>query len=317
MTEDRRRPVTVLGGFLGSGKTTLLRRVGASGPLSGVAVVVNELGEVGLDHELVRSVADRPVLVGGGCACCERREDLVGALRELLDADQRGLVGPLRRVVIETSGLADPAPILFTIATDPVLQHHFRVDGVLVTVDGLQGLESLDLHPECGKQVAVADRLVVTKADVAPAAVLDRLEERLRARNPFASIERRGLDDPPPPLLEPLGDGRARAGAAPVSHEPSASAFALSFAEPLDWVGFSVWLSLLLQAHGEEVLRVKGVLDVAGVGPVSINGVQHVLHRPEHLEDWPDGARGSRVVLITQGLDADLLRRSLCAFQGG
>ena len=316
MTEDRRRPVTVLGGFLGSGKTTLLRRVGASGPLSGVAVVVNELGEVGLDHELVRSVADRPVLVGGGCACCERREDLVGALRELLDADQRGRVGPLRRVVIETSGLADPAPILFTIATDPVLQHHFRVDGVLVTVDGLQGLESLDLHPKCGKQVAVADRLVVTKADVAPAGVLDRLEERLRERNPFAAIERRGLDDPPPPLLEPLGERGPRAGADPAAHEPTASALALSFAEPLDWVGFSVWLSLLLQAHGEKVLRVKGVLDVAGVGPVSINGVQHVLHRPEHLGEWPDGAGESRVVLITQGLDAGLLRRSLWAFQG-
>lgn len=315
MTEDRRRPVTVLGGFLGSGKTTLLRTLGAAGPLAGVAVVVNELGEVGLDHELVRSVADRPVLVGGGCACCERREDLVAALRDLLDADERGLVGPLRRVVIETSGLADPAPILFTIATDPVLQHHFRVDGVVITVDGLQGLESLDLYPECAKQVAVADWLVVTKADAAPAALLDGLEERLREHNPFASIERRGLYDPPPALLEPLRDGGAWAGADPVPHEPAASALALSFPEPLDWIGFSVWLSMLLQAHGEEVLRVKGVLDVAGVGPVSINGVQHVLHRPEHLGTWPDGTAESRVVLITQGLDAGLLRRSLWAFQ--
>jgi G3E family GTPase len=314
---DRRRPVTVLGGFLGSGKTTLLRRLGAAGPLSGVAVVVNELGEVGLDHELVRSVAERPVLVGGGCACCERREELVGALRDLLDADQRGLVGPLRRVVIETSGLADPAPILFTIATDPVLQHHFRVDGVVVAVDGLQGLASLDHHAECGKQVAVADRLVVTKADVAAPEVLDRLEEELRSRNPFAAIERRGLDDPPPALLEPGRTGPAApVTAPPVPHEPAAASVALSFAEPLDWVGFSVWLTMLLHAHGEEVLRVKGVLDVADVGPVSINGVQHVLHRPEHLEEWPSSAGGSSLVLITQGLDAGLLRRSLFAFQG-
>jgi G3E family GTPase len=318
MAADRRRPVTVLGGFLGAGKTTLLRRLASAGPLSGVAVVVNELGEVGLDHELVRSVAERPVLVAGGCACCERREELVGALRELLDADQRGRVHPLRRVVIETSGLADPAPILFTIATDPVLQHHFRVDGVVVTVDGLQGLASLDHHPECGKQVAVADRLVVTKADAASDEALNALERRLRALNPFAPVERRGLDDPPPALLEPLGTRREPpVGAeAPSPHAPRASAVALSFAEPLDWIGFSVWLSALLHAHGEEVLRVKGVLDVSDVGPVAINGVQHVLHRPEHLAEWPTEEGGSQLVLIAQGIDASLLRRSLWAFQG-
>jgi G3E family GTPase len=167
--EDRqtRRPVTVVTGFLGSGKTTLLARVLSEPSMANTAVLVNEFGDVGLDHHLLRRVDERTVLLGSGCVCCTMREDLVGALMELLDLDQRGEISRLDRVVIETTGLADPAPILHTIYADPVLQHHFAVDLVLTTVDAVNGELHLDRNLESVKQVAAADKVVVTKTDIA------------------------------------------------------------------------------------------------------------------------------------------------------
>jgi G3E family GTPase len=316
MSRESRRPVTVVSGFLGTGKTTLLRHALGAGSPDAVAVIVNEFGAVGLDHDLLRHVGEWRVLVGGGCACCERREDLVRALRELLDLDQRGEIPRLDRVVIETSGLADPAPILFTIATDPLLQHHFTVEGVVVAVDGLNGEMQLDRRPESLKQALVADRLVVTKADVAEPEAVARLEARLRDVNPTAEVVRTGLDAPPGPELLRFDGGRVRE-VPPVAGggHGDVGQLSLRFERPLDWVAFSVWLSMLLHAHGERVLRVKGVLDVEDVGPVSVNGVQHVLHRPEHLDGWPDGERSSRLVLIVSGLDTGLVARSLDTFQ--
>lgn len=308
-----RCPVTIVSGFLGSGKTTLLRRALSDGGGSGTAVVVNELGAVGLDHELVRPIAEQVSLVGGGCACCERRDDLVDVLRELLDLDQRGAVPRLRRMVIETSGLADPAPILFTVATDPVLQYHFAVEGLLTTVDALQGAEQLDRHPESRKQVVVADRLLLTKTDLVEPAVEARLRERLRELNPVAEIVPGGLDVPLPADLLRVSPGE-RTYEAPETGHPSTGCLALSFAEPLDWIAFSVWLSMLLHAHGEAVLRVKGLLEVAETGPVAINAIQHVVHQPEHLPAWPEGPRDSRLVLITRGLDGAAIERSLRRF---
>jgi len=311
-----RRPVTVVSGFLGSGKTTLLRRLlGAGGEGgAGVAVVVNEAGAVGLDHHLVRQVAERVSLVGGGCACCERRDDLVRTLRELLDLDQRGIIPRLRRVVIETSGLADPAPILFTVTTDPVLRHHFAVDGVLAAVDALQGPEQLERHEESRKQVAVADRVLVTKTDLAEPAAVAGLVTRLRDLNPAAEILRGGLDVTlDPALLEVGGGGRVGPEASEGRHRPTGS-LALSFERPVDWIAFSVWLSMLLHAHGEEVLRVKALLDVAEVGPVAVNAVQHVVHRPEHLVAWGDAEPVSRLVMIVRGLPVERIERSLRVF---
>lgn len=310
-----RRPVTIVAGFLGSGKTTLLRRALESAPLARVAVVVNEFGEVGLDHELVRAVAEQTVLVGAGCACCERLGDLVRALRELLDLDQRGDIPRLERVLIETSGLADPAPILFTIATDPVLRHHFVVDGVVVAVDGLNGSAQLDRYPESRKQALVADRMVLTKADATDPRTLEGLEERLRRLNPAASVVRCGLDRPADPAVLRFEGARAGVPPVPETDHSATDALSLELAEPLDWVAFGVWLSMLLHAHGERVLRVKGLLDTGEAGPVWVNGVQHVLHRPEHLDRWPDGARSSRLVMILRGVERTAVTRSLRAFQ--
>jgi G3E family GTPase len=315
-----KRPVSVLGGFLGSGKTTLLRRALSDGPVKDVAVVINEFGEVGLDHHLVRQAGEQTVLLAGGCVCCNRREDLVRVLKDFLDQDECGEIPKLRRVVIETSGLADPAPVLFTIVTDPVLQHHFQVDRIVVTVDALNGQLQLDRQPESLKQAAVADDLVITKVDAAEPEQTLRLVRRLRSLNPAARITESSFGEGAADIV--LGDhDHARLPAATSEaislesgHALDSRSISLSFDHPLDWVAFSLWLSLLLHAHGEDILRVKGLLDIEEVGLVAINGVQHLIHPPEHLEERPEGVQSSRLVLITRG-DATLIERSLHAFQ--
>jgi G3E family GTPase len=185
---DTRRPVTVVTGFLGSGKTTLLGKVLPEPSMANIAVLINEFGEVGLDHHLLRRVDERTILLGSGCVCCTTREDLIGALLELLALDERGEIPRLDRVVIETTGLADPAPILYTIFTDPVLQHHFSVDLVLATVDAVNGDLHLDRNPESLKQAAAADKIVITKTDIAEPRAVNGLLLRLGTINPSARL---------------------------------------------------------------------------------------------------------------------------------
>lgn len=329
-----RCPVTVISGFLGSGKTTLLRRVLADEGSKGIAVVINEFGEVALDHHLIRQVGEQTVLVSGGCVCCNRRDDLVRTMRDLLDLDQRGQIPKLRRVLIETSGLADPAPILFTLVTDPVLRHHFFVDGVVATVDAANGERQLDLHEESRKQATVADQLILTKVDMAMPAELEKLVHRLRTINPAAMItsatfgkvadgrffkDHEGFDSSR--LRGELGRGipvevphpDQSSGSSPAAESRSLS---LSLPRPLDWVAFTIWLSMLLYAHGEDVLRVKGLINAREVGAVVLNGVQHVLHPPEHLERWPAEEESSQLVFITRKkLDPESIVRSLNTFQ--
>jgi G3E family GTPase len=314
------RPVTIVTGFLGSGKTTLLGRVLLEPSMSNTAVLVNEFGEVGLDHHLLRRVDERAVLLGGGCVCCTTREDLVEALRELLDLAQRGEIPSLDRVVVETTGLADPAPILHTIFADPILQHHFSVDLVLTTVDAVNGDLHLDRNPESVKQVAAADKIVVTKTDIAGPEPVRGLLSRLGVINPSAQVleaafgetEATGLFSsngaglhavPEVPADEPHGAGE--------THSVS-----LTFDGPVDWTAFGVWLSMLLYARGEDVLRIKGLLDVGGGGPVVVNGVQHTMHPPEHLDRWPDEDYRSRIVFIARGIRPEELLGSLEAFRG-
>src|ERR671932_1914381 len=184
--EDRtaKKPVTVVTGFLGSGKTTLLSRVLSAPSLTNTAVLVNEFGRVGLDHHLLRRADEKPILLENGCVCCATREDLVGALLELLDEEDRGEIPALSGVVVETTGLADPAPILFTVFSHPVLQHHYYVDLVIVTVDAINGALHLDHNPESTKQVAAADVVVLTKTDVTTTGAVNPLRARLRNINP-------------------------------------------------------------------------------------------------------------------------------------
>jgi G3E family GTPase len=314
------RPVTVVTGFLGSGKTTLLGRVLSEPSMSNTAVLVNEFGEVGLDHHLLRRVDERAVLLGGGCVCCTTREDLVEALLELLDLDQRGEIPRLDRVVVETTGLADPAPILHTIFADPVLQHHFSVDLVLTTVDAINGDLHLDRNPESVKQVAAADKIVVTKTDVAEPDPVRGLLSRLGAINPSASVLEAAFGETDAgELFRPDGVG-SRAMPEPYAAEPhdagETHSVSLTFDGSVDWTAFGIWLSMLLHARGEDVLRVKGFLDVGERGPVVVNGVQHTIHPPEHLDRWPDENHRSRIVFITKGIRSEELLGSLEAFRG-
>jgi G3E family GTPase len=315
-----KRPITVVTGFLGSGKTTLLGRVLEDPSMANTAVLVNEFGEVGLDHHLLRRVDERTVLLGSGCVCCTTREDLVEALLELLDMDQRGDIPRLDRVVVETTGLADPAPILHTIFADPVLQHHFSVDLVLATVDAVNGDLHLDRNPESVKQVAAADKVVVTKTDVAEPESVRALLSRLGAINPSARFLEAAFGEVRVDELLSPGGAPARVVGAASAVEPhdvgETYSVSVTFEGAIDWTAFGIWLSMLLHARGEDVLRVKGLLDVGGAGPVVVNGVQHTIHPPEHLDRWPDEDHRSRIIFITRRIRAEELLGSLEAFRG-
>ena len=320
MSPERKRPVVVVTGFLGSGKTTLLRHVLAGRRAQGTAVLVNEFGEVGLDHHLVRQLDEQTILLNNGCVCCSVRDDLVQALSSLLDQEERGAIVPIDRVILETTGLADPAPILFTIETDPMLRHHFRVERVVVTVDAMHGERHLDRQAVSLKQVAAADDLIVTKTDLAPPEIAAALMARLQVLNPTAERAAAVLGAVAPErLLAPrrrhMFTERQMLPALDDSHMSGTRSVALTFEQPLDWAAFSVWLSMLLYAHGEAVLRVKGLLNVGEAGPVVLNGVQHIMHAPEHLPQWPDADRRSHLIFIAQGIEPQRITQSLEAFQ--
>jgi G3E family GTPase len=323
-------PVNIITGFLGSGKTTLLQRLLRAPELSDVAVLVNEFGEVGLDHHLLQGVAESTLLLENGCLCCAIRGDLQKALRELLSGRSRGNLPAFRRVVIETSGLADPAPIAYTLLSEAVLRHHFRLSGIVTTVDALNGASQLAAFAEAIKQAAMADRIVVTKTDLAEASAVTALRARLRALNAaaqiLASAEIRG--DFHQVLTDDIYDAEGKFrevdrwaaeadGHQAHDHTADVESFSVIFDRPLDWTAFGVWASMLLHRHGADILRLKGLLNVAGLPtPVLINGVQHIVHPPSHLERWPDADRRSRLVFIVRGLSRARIERSLAVFNG-
>lgn len=304
-------PVHLITGFLGSGKTTLLQRLLADPALADTAVLINEFGEVGLDHHLLGRIDETMVLLASGCLCCTIRGELSDAIKDLLSKRERGEVPAFRRLVVESSGLADPFPILSTVQADPVLRHHFRLGSVVTTIDAVNGIN----RAESVKQVAVADRLVLTKTDLV--SDHDALVTTVRRLNPDApllyaaeqTIDAASLFDNA--AHSPL---RALPATADRPHG-SVTSFALTFDGALDWTMFGVWLTMLLNRHGEKVLRVKGILNVAGVeAPVAVHGVQHLVHPPQHMPAWPDSDRRSRLVFIVDGLDRSAIERSLRAF---
>jgi G3E family GTPase len=301
-------PVALVTGFLGSGKTTLISRLLGHPDMGETAVIVNELGEVAIDHHLVRRVDERTVVLRSGCVCCTLRGDLADELRDLLGRRERGEVPPFHRVVVETTGLADPAPIVYTLLSEPVVRHHYELETVVATVDAAHGLE----HEESVKQAAIADTLVVTKGDLADPGPL---VGRLRRLNPAAEIVEASFGDVEPGRLlgRPARDPRDL----PMSehgHADGIHAVALFLEDQLDWTAFGIWLTMLLQARGQQLLRVKGLLNVGAEGPLLLNGVQHAVHPPEHLADWPDDDHRSRLVFIGSGYDEEELTRSLAAF---
>lgn len=298
-----RIPVTMVTGFLGAGKTTLIRRFLASPEGQGTAVIVNEYGAVGIDDALLRGSADQTVLLGNGCVCCITRSDLQLALRQLLIDREHGVVPRFARVVIETSGLADPAPILQTFSTDRALGGEFHIDVMLAVVDAVNGESSLDGAAEARKQVILADRVVISKTDLAAAADVERLSRRLHKLNPQASVAGAvggALDVEY--FIVPAATERG-GFIAEAEHSDGISSFVLEWQQPLDWLVFARAMETLLALRGANLLRVKGFLDVTGCqGPVVVQYVQHLAHPPVELQTWPDQKRGSRVVFITRGI---------------
>ena len=311
-----RIPVTLVTGFLGAGKTTLIRRFLASPQGQGTAVIVNEFGAVGIDDALVREAAEQTILLGNGCVCCITRTDLQLALRQLVIDRERGLVPSFARVVIETSGLADPGPILQTFSTDRALGGEFHIDVMLAVVDAVNGEATLKNAAEARKQVILADRLIVSKGDLAGATDLDALTRHLQKLNPRAGIDVAvgGVLDPERFIAPATAE---RSGfIAEAEHSDGIASFVIERQQPVEWPAFSRAMETLIALRGPALLRVKGILNVAGCrGPVVVQYVQHLAHPPVELQSWPDQNRDSRVVFITRNIQEAQIRDLFAAVE--
>ncbi len=319
-------PLNIITGFLGSGKTTLLKRLLTDQSLGDTVVLINEFGEVGIDHLLVEEIAPDTVLLPSGCVCCSVRGDLKAALLSLHERRGRGEIPAFRRALLETTGLADPTPILATLAKDAQLRGRYHLGLLITVVDAQHAALQQGLHPEWLAQVTAADRLLLSKADLVEPPVVEALRLALGQLNPGA--EQRLVTEVTQGDEWLLGEGvhtdvtaevQRWQLFAPVNPERHAQAqvCCLEFEQPLDWMTFGVWLSMLLRCHGPRILRVKGILDVTdSAQPIVIHGVQHCLHAPVHLPAWPSEQRRSRLVFIVRDLDVAQLRRSFEAFIG-
>jgi len=299
-----RVPVTIVTGFLGAGKTTLVRHFLSTPEGAGTAVIVNEFGEAGIDDALLRSSSDNIALLGNGCLCCNVRSDLQATLHRLVADRERGVIPYFQRIVIETSGLADPSPILTTFATDRALGAEFHVEAVITVIAAQSGAETITAFTEARRQVILADRIIISKADIADDDAPALLAARLRAINLGADIIQavNGALDPQWILAEsaaaPVGFVATEAG-----HTDDIASFTIVETKPIAWAPFACAMEALIALRGADLLRVKGVLDVAGCrGPVVVQFVQHLAHPPVELDRWPDGERTSRVVFIARGL---------------
>ena len=344
-------PLTVLTGFLGAGKTTLLNRLLKDPALADTAVIINEFGEVSLDHLLVEYVGDNMVLLQSGCLCCTMRGDLVDALERLLrDLDNRRC--KFRRVLLETTGLADPAPVLHTAMAHPYLVMRYRLDGVVTVVDCINGETTLDEHAEAVKQAAVADRIVLTKTDLATEDQRAGIVARLHALNPAAIIldaakgeataDRLlncGLYDPDRKIpdvkkwlaAEAYADAQQHKHAHHGHnhehdhehldrnrHDEHIASFVLTTDKAIPAGTLDMFLELLRATHGNKLLRIKGIVKLAEMpdNPVVVHGVQHVFHPTARLERWPDDDHRSRLVFITRDLPERGVRELFEAFIG-
>ena len=344
--------VSLLTGFLGSGKTTLLNALVKHPAMADTAVLVNEFGEIGLDHQLIEKIDEETVLLNAGCLCCSVRGDLARALRELFVKRVKGDIPPIDRVLIESTGLADPAPIIHTLMTDRVIANRFTLDGIITTVDAVNGDMQLDQHTESIKQAAVADRIVMTKCDLADDKQVERLERGLNRLNPGAPIFRvangdihpdnlfdAGLYNPATKTLDVQRWLREEAYADNADteghghdhhhdhvhgqdphdvnrHDERIRAYCITYDEPLHWDAFVAWIRTLITLHGDNLLRIKGIVNIEGQPqPIAVHGVQHLFHDPVQLPGWPDDDHRSKLVFITTDLERSVVEKKLTELQ--
>jgi G3E family GTPase len=335
-------PLTVVTGFLGAGKTSLLNALLRDPALAGTLVIVNEFGEIGLDHLLVERLDGDMLVMTSGCLCCSIRGDLIATLEDLLRRRDNGRIAPFQRVVIETTGLADPAPVLHTVMAHPYLMLRFRVDGVVTLVDAVNGNATLDAHEEAVKQAAMADRLVLSKTDLLDGGGFTELRRRLTKLNPSAvlldaakgeatagALLDAGIYDPDLKIPDvrrwlnaeafaargaddhsahrhPHGDGGKGEGEKRDvnRHDARIRAFCMRHEAPVAPAALDLFLELLRKAHGPSLLRVKGIVALGDdpLAPVVIQGVQHVFHPAVRLEAWPDADHSTRMVFILRDM---------------
>ena len=313
-----RVPVTIVTGFLGAGKTTLVRRFLGTPEGRNTALVINEFGSVGIDDALLRSSTDEITLLGNGCICCNTRSDLQIALRKLVADRERGKIPHFDRVLIETSGLADISPILQTFSTDRALGGEFAIEVVLTLVDAVNGLRNLNKAPEARKHAILADRLVITKIDLAGGKTKKALAAKLNSLNPHADIDMAVDGEIDPRHLIDSGQDATAARhsgfVAEASHSDGITSFVIREKQPLEWPVFQRALDTLVSLRGPDLLRIKGLLNLKGAkGPVVFQAVQHLIHPPVELAEWPDKDRSSRLVFITRDVSEQQVRDLLDA----
>jgi G3E family GTPase len=336
-------PVTLITGFLGAGKTTLISCLLSHPAMDRVAVVINEIGEIGIDNDLVKMSSENVSLLANGCLCCSVRTDLQETLRELFGERRAGAIPDFDRVFIETTGLADPAPVIQTLSSDSMLGAHYRLDGVVTLVDAVNALTQLESSPEAERQIALADRIFITKSDLSNETELTRLKAAVQVINQQADMrhchngelhpseligiglasarsgegtlrflgELKGANDE---VTNRVGEGMTAAGPSaylgarlPVRHDPAVKTLSLRFESPFTWASFSAAMETLIGLRGKDLLRVKGIINVEGQAVV-VQGVGHIFHPPVTLDRWPSADTGSRIVFIARHLQPAALK---------